>query len=97
MRIPYSVKGALFAPALVALIFGLKIICPAPLGAGCFADHFVAPMFLPLVLIEKFFGPGSFILSYEMVIVLVYWALVGLLVGLCIDIYRNIPKVPGRN
>lgn len=85
MRIPYSVQGALFGPALIGLSLVLKLLCPAPLGAGCFADHLAIPIFLPLIFVYKIVDQGL-VMQHELYFVVLYWSLVGLLVGLIFDL-----------
>ena len=89
MKFPYWLQGALFAPALLGLLFLLKVTCPAPTGAGCFADNFILPAFLPLIFVYRAFGQASFIFQYDTFFMFLYWITVGLLVGLCFDVCRN--------
>ncbi|MBX4189240.1 hypothetical protein KW785_01430 [Candidatus Parcubacteria bacterium] len=87
MKVPYSLQGLLFAPVFLVLLFVLKITCPS--SSGCFADVFSAPAFIPLASVYKMFGPVEAISAHEPIFILGYWALVGLLVGLCFDIWRK--------
>lgn len=84
MRIPYSLQGILFGPILVGLTVILKVFCPAAAGEGCFVDSLALPVFLPLVFIYKIIGGSP--TSYELLLVIVYWSLVGLLIGLILDL-----------
>ena len=85
MRIPYSIQGTLFGPAFIGLTLILKMICLAPVGTGCFADHLAIPIFLPLILVYVTFGEGL-VLAHELWFVLLYWSFVGLLIGLIFDL-----------
>ena len=87
MRIPYSVQGALFGPALIGLTLILKLLCPASAGASCFADHLAVPLFLPLLLLHAIIGE-SLVLVYELWFIVLYWSVIGLLIGLIFDL-RN--------
>jgi hypothetical protein len=87
MRIPSSVQGIFFAPVLVCLFFVLKAFCPESAGDECFADQFAVPIFLPLVAVYKIFGDSSIIGGQELTLVLVYWAFIGFLIGLVIDLW----------
>jgi hypothetical protein len=89
MKTPYWYKGMVFAPVLIGLLFVLKITCPAPTGAGCFADSFLTPIFFPLPTIYKIFHNWSVLTMHEPATLLLYWAIVGGLVGLCIDVYKE--------
>ncbi len=88
MKIPYSVQGAFFAPALVGVLFILKITCPVGAGQGCFADPFLTPVFMPLSVLYKIFGPVSFLITHEPLFILLYWIIVGIFVGLLFDILK---------
>ena len=85
MHVPYSIQGALFGPALIGLTLVLKVMCPAPLGAGCFADSLAVPIFLPLIFVYKIVG-GGLVMYHELWFVVLYWSLVGLLAGLIFDL-----------
>jgi len=87
MRIAYAIQGALFALALIGLVFIIKIGCPVGAGQGCFSDYFTVPMFMPLGFIYKFFGEVPVVYANESIFILLYWALVGLLIGLCFDLF----------
>ncbi len=89
MKIPYYIQGALFAPALVGILFILKITCPAGGGQGCFADPFLTPVFMPLTFIYKVFGDTSFLISHEPIFILLYWVILGLFVGMMFDILKH--------
>ena len=84
MKVPYCIKGALFAPALLLLLFGLKITCPA--SAGCFSDIFATPAFLPVAAVYKAFGPVEFVSTHEPGVLLGYWSMVGFFLGLVFDV-----------
>ena len=86
MRVPYWIQGAFFAPALIGVIFILKITCPAGAGQGCFADPFLTPIFMPLTVIYRIFGVAPFLVAHEPIFILFYWILVGIFVGLLFDI-----------
>ena len=85
MRIPYFVQGALFGPALIGLSIVLKVLCPTSVGAGCFADSLAVPIFLPLIFVYKIVD-DSLVMYHELWFVVLYWSLVGLLVGLIFDL-----------
>lgn len=94
MRIPYAIQGALFGPVLIGLTLVLKMMCLAPVGAGCLADHLAIPIFLPLILVYVTFGQ-SLVLAHELWFVILYWSLVGLLIGLIFDLHsRPFPYSP---
>jgi hypothetical protein len=90
MKLPYSIQGALFAPAFALLVFVLKLTCPEN-GVGCFADAFITPVFLPLDFIYRVFGPRSIIVAHEPLFILLYWMIVGGLIGIFFDLYKK-PK-----
>ena len=85
-RVPYAIQGVLFVPLFVALIFVLKMFCPASAGDMCFSDYFAVPVFLPLVMIYTLFDFQGEALGQELIFVLLYWGLIGFLVGFVIDI-----------
>ena len=89
MRIPSSVQGLIFAPTLICLFFILKAFCPDSAGDSCFADQFAVPIFLPLVAIYKIFGDTSVVAGQEFLLIMVYWAFIGFLVGLILDLWRH--------
>jgi hypothetical protein len=97
MRIPYSLQGMFFAPVLIVLIFTLKAFCPGSAGDACFVDWFATPVFLPLVAIYKIFGQIPVANGQEFLFILLYWTLVGLLVGLLIDLIRHKPAPVAPN
>ncbi len=87
---PYWLKGAVFAPTLLVLLFVLKVSC---LGqSDCFADVFSTPAFLPLSAVYRAFGPVSAIATHEPIFLLSYWMIVGLLIGLLFDLMRTNAK-----
>lgn len=89
MRIPYSIQGALFAPTLILLLFVLKMTCPAPTGAGCFADAFLLPMFMPLLFVYRVFGREAIVVAHEPIFILLYWMCIGLCAGMLADLYNK--------
>lgn len=88
MRIPHFIQGTLFGPAFIGLAFFLKLTCPASAGVGCFADHLALPIFLPLVFVYKIVD-DNLIMMHELWFILVYWSLVGMLVGLILDLRKS--------
>ena len=94
MRIPHSIQGMLFAPALIALLFLLKAFCPASAGNACFADYFATPVFLPLVALYKIFGYAPQASYQELAFIFLYWALVGFLLGLVADLLFHKKEAP---
>jgi len=90
MRIPYSIQGLFFAPALIGLVFILKISCPAGTWEGCFADNFITPVFMPIKFFYKIFSSHPLLLAaHEPLFILGYWALVGLFIGLIFDLHKR--------
>lgn len=89
MKVPYFVQGTFFSFGLVGLMFLLRLTCPDNAGAGCFADHFITPVFLPSILVSSFSHYSPMLVSWEPLVILVYWGIVGFLVGLCFDIYTE--------
>ncbi len=89
MRLPYAIQGALFLPALVGLLLILKAFCPAAADGSCFADFFATPIFLPLVALYKLFGAAPPFNGQEFVFIFLYWALIGMLVGLLADMFSK--------
>lgn len=87
MRLSSKFQGALFAPALICLLFVLKAFCPDSAGESCFADQFAVPIFLPLVAMYRLFGDSSIVGGQELLLVFGYWAFVGFLVGLVVDLF----------
>lgn len=79
----------LFAPTLVALLFALKAVCPASAGEACFADWFATPIFLPLIAVYKIFDHVPTASGQEIVFIFLYWALVGFVLGLILDLYTR--------
>ena len=90
MHIPYSIRGALFAPALIALTLVLKVFCPASIDIGSvwFANHLAVPIFLPLILLYATVGKGL-VLIHELWFVVLYWSFIGFLIGLILDLYMR--------
>ncbi len=86
MKVPYALQGALFAPAFIGLLFILKITCPA--SGGCFSDHFAGLIFMPVAFVYKVLGGNTFLTARESLLILLYWAIVGLLVGYIFDLLR---------
>ena len=78
-----------FAPALIGLMFLLKATCPAPTGAGCFADPFLQPVFLPVIFLYKLYGQTAYIIAHEALLILLYWGVIGLLIGAIFDIQEK--------
>jgi len=96
MHVPYSIQGALFGPALIGLSLFLKVLCLTPTGMGCFADFLAVPIFLPLIFIYKIVGEG-WIMYHELWFVVLYWSLVGCLIGLIFDLRtRRSPYSPAQ-
>ena len=85
MQIPYFIQGLVFGPAFIGLTLILKVICPVSAGAGCFADYLAVPIFLPLIFVYKIVGDGL-VISHELWFVVLYWSLIGLLLGLIFDL-----------
>lgn len=88
-RTSSAIKGLFFAPALVCLFFLLKAFCPASAGSSCFADQFAVPIFLPLVAVYKIFGDSSVLLGQEFLFIILYWAFIGYLIGLIVDLLTH--------
>lgn len=88
MRVPYWIQGALFAPACAVLLFVLRITCPGQ-GVECFAGPFVRPLFFPLPFFYSIFGHLRALPAHEPLFILGYWTLIGLIAGLCFDIYKK--------
>jgi hypothetical protein len=87
-RVPLWAQGALFAVAFALLIFFLKITCPIELG--CFADPFLLPLLSPLIFVH-YLGPLG---SFEPFFILLFWCLVGMLIGFLFDkIWGNGRKI----
>ncbi len=87
MKIPYSIQGLFFAPALIGLVFLLKVSCPVGTGEGCFADNFLSPVFMPIKFLYKIFDSiAPTLATHEPLFILGYWAVVGLLIGLVFDL-----------
>lgn len=89
MRLPYAFQGLLFVPALIMLVFILKVFCPESAGEECFADYFAVPIFLPLIVIYKIFGDSTAVLGQEFLFILLYWGAVGFFIGLIFDLYTH--------
>mgnify|MGYP001613034983 CR=1 FL=1 len=88
MRIPYSLQGAVFGPVFILIVAVLKMLCPTSVGAECFADHLAAPIFLPLIFVYKIVGSG-WVMIHELWFIVIYWSLVGFLIGLIFDLYTR--------
>lgn len=88
MKVPYSIQCALFAPALLMVLFALKVSCPVATGQGCFADVFMPAAFFPLAFVYQAFGELPSITSNEVWLMLAYWTVVGALVGVILDLYK---------
>jgi hypothetical protein len=96
MHIPYSIRGALFGPALIVVIIILKMFCPTSIGTGCFADYLAVPVFLPLILLYATTGEGL-VLVHELWFIFLYWSFIGLLLGLIFDLRtRQSPYLPAQ-
>ena len=91
-RIPSAVRGIFFGPVLISLFFILKAFCPQGTGDMCFADQFAVPIFLPLIAIYKIFGNSSVIWGHEFLFIIFYWAAVGFVIGLIIDLWSHKEK-----
>ena len=85
MYIPYFIQGVVFGPAFIGLTLILKVLCPLPAGAGCFADYLAVPIFLPLIFVYGIVGKGL-VMIHELWFVVLYWSFVGLLSGLIFDL-----------
>jgi hypothetical protein len=93
MKIPYSIQGMLFAPALICLVLFLKALCPASAGNMCFSDWFATPIFLPLIAVYRIFGSAPLASTLEeLIFIALYWAFAGFLVGLILDLCRRPPQ-----
>lgn len=90
MKVPYSIQGALFVPALLGLIFILRVTCPeVGIEEGCFADTFATPLFMPAVFMHTVWAGESFVAQYELVFLMLYWIAVLFLLGLCFDLFED--------
>lgn len=83
MRVPYSIRVAVFVLALLVLTFALKLTCPREVS-GCLADYLTVPLFMPVAFVQKTFGTMAF--GYEIVFLALYWTFVGFLIGLIFDL-----------
>lgn len=93
-KVPSCMQYMFFAPATVGLLFLLKTFCPASAGTMCFSDQFSSIIFLPLNAVYQLFGDSSIIYHQEFLFILIYWASVGFLIGLIIDIWpRRDPRI----
>jgi len=88
VHIPYFIQGVVFGPAFIGLTLILKMVCPLPSGAGCFADYLAVPIFLPLIFVYRTVGEGL-VMVHELWFVVLYWSLVGLLSGLIVDLHTR--------
>lgn len=87
MRLPYAVKGAALAPLIVLIIFILKSFCPAT--GSCFVDWLAIPIFLPLIAIYRIFGENTGIWGQEFLFIILYWGVIGFLLGFILDQYTH--------
>ena len=83
----YSLQGLIMGPGIVALIVALKAFCGTE--GACFADRFAAPIFLPLTSLYKMSGGSPVIYEYDLLLTFGYWALLGFLLGLILDLYTR--------
>lgn len=99
MRLPYSIQGSLFAPALVFLIFILKAFCTGS-GGSCFPDYFASIIFLPVVAMYRMFGRVPELNFPEVCLIFLYWAFIGFLIGFFVDLLKprseDVPMVGGK-
>ncbi len=86
-KIPYAIKGAILLPILVSILFVFKALCPG--GGGCFPDIFAVPIFLPLIAIYRIFGGTPSSSGMELVFIILYWALIGFILGVILDLYTR--------
>jgi hypothetical protein len=94
MKVPHSIEGLILAPIFAATIFFLKLSCPVQTGGGCFADFFYKILFLPLPFIYKIFTNHlSLVGRHEVLFLIGYWAILGLLFGLVFDIHKKPTKI----
>lgn len=92
MKVPHRIEGLVLAPAFASTILILKLSCPVKTGEGCFADIFFKIVFLPLHFLYKVFDNYSvWIAQNEILILIVYWGIVGFLVGLYVDVHKKKP------
>src|SRR3989344_1113466 len=98
MRIPYSIQGLLVAVVVISLEVLFKGLCSA--AGPCFADYFADSIFMPLIVVYRIFGSSAVIFHQEFLFVFLYWALVGFLLGLILDLcigrfrYSHEPHLP---
>jgi hypothetical protein len=91
MKIPHSVEGLVLAPVFASTVFLLKLSCPVKTGEGCFADIFFKIVFLPLPFLYKIFSSNPvWIARHEALVLLTYWAVIGFLIGLLVDVHRKV-------
>jgi hypothetical protein len=90
MKVSHSIEGLVLAPVFAATVFFLKLSCPVRTGEGCFADIFFKIVFLPLPFLYKIFADNPvWIAQHEKLILLLYWGLVGFLIGLLMDVHKK--------
>jgi len=53
----------------------------------CFADQFSTPIFLPLIAVYKIFDGVDITRGQEFLFILLYWAVLGFLIGLILDLW----------
>ena len=86
-KYPTALKGIFLAPVLICIFFVLKASCSEVVGESCFADRFAVPIFLPIVIIYRMFGDFAIIGNQQFLVVMLYWAAVGALIGFILDLY----------
>ncbi len=86
---PAAIKGLFFGPALVCLLFILKTFCPGSAGDACFSDQFSVVIFMPLIAVYDIFGGTDVIKGQEFLLIIAYWAVIGFLIGLILDLYTR--------
>ena len=86
-RIPSCILGLFMAPGLICIFFLLKAICSA--GNSCVVDRFALPIFLPLAMVYKVFGSSKVIGGQDFIFILLYWSLIGFLLGSILDLYTR--------
>jgi hypothetical protein len=96
-NLPKAIKGFFFAPALILLFFLLKSFCPESAGNSCFSDQFSVPIFYPLIAIYRYFGSSEIIGGHDFLFILGYWAILGFLIGLILDLWRREKEVTMTN
>ncbi|MDQ3089984.1 MAG: hypothetical protein M3Q24_02430 [bacterium] len=90
MYVSHWLEGLVIAPIFAAVIFLLKLTCPADTGEGCFVDPFYGILFLPLPFIYKIFSSNLVLVGrHEILFILGYWAIVGFLLGLLVHVHKK--------